>query len=72
MAKTTFCSRYGYYEFLVMPFGFTNTSATFMDLMNHVFHPYLDRFMVMAVVMDEILIYSPLIESDEEHLRIML
>ena len=49
-----------------------NVSTTFMDLMNRVFHLYLDQFVVMAVVVDEILIYSPSIESDEEHLRIVL
>ena len=41
--KTTFRTRYGHYEFLVMSFGLTNALATFMDLMNRVFHSYLDR-----------------------------
>ena len=41
--KTTFRTRYGHYEFLVMPFGFTNAPAAFMDLMNRVFNPYLDQ-----------------------------
>ena len=52
-----------------MSFGLTNTPTDFMDLMNRVFHPYLDRFVVMFV--DDILIYSPSVESHEEHLRIM-
>ena len=51
-----FCSQYGHYEYVVMPFRLTNTLAAFMDLMNRVFKHYLDKFMVVFI--DDIFVYS--------------
>ena len=68
--KIAFRTRYGYFEFIVMPFGLKNALAAFMDLMHRVFQPNLDRFVVVFV--DDILIYSKYEEDHEGHLRIVL
>ncbi|GKA92233.1 putative reverse transcriptase domain-containing protein, partial [Tanacetum coccineum] len=68
--KTAFRTRYGHFEFTVMPFGLTNAPSVFMDLMNQVCKPYLDKFVIVFI--DEILIYSKTKEDQEVHLKLVL
>ncbi|GJW79857.1 putative reverse transcriptase domain-containing protein [Tanacetum coccineum] len=68
--KTAFKTRYGHFEFTIMPFGLTNAPAVFMDLMNRVCRPYLDKFVIMFI--DDILIYFKTQEEHVKHLRLVL
>jgi hypothetical protein len=68
--KTEFTTRYGLYEYLVMSFGLMNALAHFMYLMNYVFIPELDKFVMVFI--DDILLYSKSMDDYEEHLRIVL
>ncbi|GKC63758.1 putative reverse transcriptase domain-containing protein [Tanacetum coccineum] len=68
--KTAFRTRYGHYELQVMPFGLTNALVVFIDLMNRVCKPYLDKFVIVFI--DDILIYSKNKQDHEEHLKLIL
>ena len=70
VSKTAFWMRYGHFELLFMPFGVNNAPAVFMDLMNRIFAPCLDQFVVVFI--DDILIYSKTKEEHAKHLRIVL
>nr|GFC12498.1 putative reverse transcriptase domain-containing protein [Tanacetum cinerariifolium] len=68
--KTAFRTCYGHYEFQVIPFGLTNAPAVFMDLINRVCKPYLDKFVIVFI--DDILIYSKDEKEHKEHLKSIL
>ncbi|GJX94375.1 putative reverse transcriptase domain-containing protein [Tanacetum coccineum] len=68
--KTAFRTRYGHYQFQVMPFGLANALAVFMDLMNRVCKPYLDKFIIVFI--DDILIFSKDEKEHEDHLKAIL
>ncbi|GBG74610.1 hypothetical protein CBR_g19018 [Chara braunii] len=68
--KTAFQTRYGLYEFVVMPFGLCNAPGTFQHAMNRIFHDFLDKFIV--VYLDDILIFSRTVEEHAEHLKTVL
>ena len=68
--KTTFCTHYGSFEWLVVPFGLTNTPATFQRFMNDIFHDLLD--VCVVVYLDNILIYSEDMSQHREHVKEVL
>ena len=70
MHNIVFRTRYGHYEFLVMPVGLKNAPGAFMDLMNRVFRPYVDQFVIVFI--EDILVYSKDREDHDTHLRVVL
>jgi hypothetical protein len=68
--KTTFKTRFGHYDFIILPFGMMNTPGVFMSLMNRVFREYLDKF--VQVFINDILIYSRMTEEHDDHLHLVL
>jgi hypothetical protein len=70
VSKIVSRTRYGHYEYSVMPFGVTNVSGVFMEYMNRKLHPYLDQFVVVFI--NDILVYSKSEEEHVEHLRVVL
>jgi hypothetical protein len=68
--KTAFMMRYGLYKYIVISFGLMNALAHFMYLMNSVFMPEFDQFIVVFI--DDILVYSKSVEEHEDHIRIVV
>jgi hypothetical protein len=68
--KTAFWTRYGHFEYKVMPFSLTNAPAVFQHMMNHIFREYLDH--IVVIYLDDILVFSPSMEEHTQHVRLIL